>query len=522
MLIRIALAFALFLASSKRYLFVKHFFRNLLENPNYKYKKYFDFLMIFVVLSSIYLLILEVTNPLGPILTIYNDRVVTTIFVFEYLLRLWVYNDTHTLIIKERDKASFLNHKLKISTLLKHIILKKFEYVRQPTAIIDLLAILPSYRPLRILRVFLLFRVVKLLRYTKSIQSFLTVLYTKKFELYTLLVFSAFIIFISSVLLYVFEGDGKNESINNFADAIYWALVTVSTVGYGDITPVTLEGRIITILVIVAGIGILSFATSIIVSAFTEKLDELRLEQVMKTTEELSEFYLVLGYSSMAQQVLKQLKQEKIDIVVVDTNKDKVVLAQKEGFIAVEGDATKLHTYHEMNLSKVQKIKAALCLINDEVQNVFITLTVKSISPKIPIYSRANTKSVVQKLKLAGAKEVLYAFGTVGNMAKEFVLQPVVFDSINALISGNGKHSISEIKLSSHDLPVGKMLKEIDFQSMKLILLGIASQDTPFVFNPPKEYVLQAYDMILVVGQVSSLEHFRQMAFSKKANYAYD
>ena len=122
--------------------------------------------MIFVVFSSVFVLLYDVKKEIGRILYIYDIYIVTTIFVVEYIIRLWVYSDSRKIILDEYEEATFLNKKFNTNGVLREIFAKKLEYVLSPFAIIDLLAILPAYRPLRILRVFLLFRLFKILRYT--------------------------------------------------------------------------------------------------------------------------------------------------------------------------------------------------------------------------------------------------------------------------------------------------------------------------------------------------------------------
>jgi voltage-gated potassium channel len=515
MLGKLLLNISLLLASSSRYYKIKHFFKNLLENPNYPSKKYFDLLMIFVVISSIILLIQEVKHVLPSWLILYNYTIVTIIFLIEYLLRLWVHSDMHKIIISEYEKGSFLSSKVSLTKLLWKLFLVKFQYIKSPAAIIDLLAILPSYRPLRVLRIFLLFRVIKLLRYTKSIQNFLTVLQSKAFELFTLLLFLTFVVFISAVLIYVFEGNGQNPDIKNFFDAFYWALVTISTVGYGDISPVTFEGRTVSILVIIAGVTILAFATSIIVSAFTEKLDELKEDKSLQTVSRLDKFYLFCGYSQMAQMLASKLYAEGHNVVVMEKDKNKITLAQKHGYIAIYGDASKLKSYQQIRTSLYKNITAALVLIDDEIANIYITLTLKSFSNTLEIYTKANTRSMEQKLELAGAQHILYAYESIGQIAKEYVDNPIAFDAVNQLSSGLSKTKLEEITLYQYDLPIGKQLKEIDFFALKLILIGV-TRDGDFIFKPKPDFVFETHDILLVTGDKEHIEQLKEVVLKTK------
>ena len=273
--------FAFVLQGSVTYRHVKQFFRDILNNPEYSYKKYFDSLMIFLILTSVGILVYEVRHSVPEWMIIYDIYVVSLVFAVEYLLRLWVYSDIHTEIIRAYEEAKFLSKPFSISKVLAEITKEKFRYIISLPAIIDLLAILPAYRPLRILRIFVLFRVFKLLRYTKSINQFVDVLSNKRFELYTLLFLLLFIVMTAGIAIYVFEED-KNPNITTLFDAFYWALVTISTVGYGDIAPVTPQGRMISILIIISGIAMISFVTSVIVSAFSEKLDTLKENRIIE------------------------------------------------------------------------------------------------------------------------------------------------------------------------------------------------------------------------------------------------
>jgi len=194
------LSFAYFLESSRRYNKIKTFFYNLLENDEYPYKKYFDMFMIFVILSSVTLLVIDVKQHIPPWLDDFDLYFVTTIFILEYLFRMWVFSDVHKIIIDIYEESEYFDKEVNLFTLLGAILKDKWQYISSISAIIDIIAILPSYRGLRVLRVFVLFRAFKMLRYTKSLTGFLYVLKNKKFELMTLLTLSTFFIFIAGIM----------------------------------------------------------------------------------------------------------------------------------------------------------------------------------------------------------------------------------------------------------------------------------------------------------------------------------
>jgi len=508
---------ATFLNISKGYNKTKQFFRTLFEDDNYKYKKVFDIFMILIVLSSVFILLYDVKNSLGKILYIYDIYVVTTIFIVEYLIRFWIYNDCRDIILKEEEEAVFLGRKFDTKKVLKEIIAKKIEYITSPFAIIDLLAILPAYRPLRILRIFMLFRLFKVLRYTKSVNNFLAILKTKKFELITLLMLVGFITFIGGAVIYVFEYK-VNPNIHNFFDALYWSLITISTVGYGDISPVTHQGRILTMFLILAGIAFISFATSIIASAFTEKLQELKYQRIENEAHKLHSFYLICGYSKVTELVATNLQKEKEKFIIVDLDTDKIQSATEKGFLALRGDITKKETLELFNFEHIKKI---FILTNDDIINTFLTLSLSSYSNK-EIIAIANDERNEEKISKAGARYVINPTKISALFTSEYIGNPVSFEIITAIFSTKSQIKVDEIEILEDSFIANKLLGEYDFQKDKLILIGVLKSNQTklfthnislmnkyFYFNPDGEIKVEAGDILLVIGDIRSINYFK-------------
>ncbi|MGZ8903896.1 MAG: potassium channel family protein, partial [Methylobacter sp.] len=310
MLTRLIIYLAYFLKASGRYQNTKRFFYNLLENPDSKFKSFFDVFMICLVLFSVSLLIYEVNTKLTGIEILF-EQAVTCVFIAEYLLRIWLYSDNHKIILEQHEKASYLNIPFRLGKALRIIFVKKMEYVFSPLALIDLLAILPSYRPLRMFRILLIFRLFKLFRYFNSIKLFTAVLSSKRFELYTLTTFLGFLVFIGSAAIYLFENPAHGGHIKNLFDAFYFSIVTVATVGYGDISPQTIGGRLVTMSLILSGLGVLSFFVSIIVSAFHDKMNDLRESRTYAELNRYDSFVIICGFGRVGQHIARQLKKDR-------------------------------------------------------------------------------------------------------------------------------------------------------------------------------------------------------------------
>ncbi|MGD2082012.1 MAG: NAD-binding protein [Chromatiales bacterium] len=516
----VKLAYAL--EDSPRYVRAKRFFYDLLESPHARMRSWFDLFMILLVLASVLLLVLAVRQDTGRFGLLF-ERFAVAVFIAEYLLRLWVYNDARRIVIEHYERAELLGVPFRPWHALREILAKKWDYVSSPLAVIDLLAIIPSYRPLRFLRIFLLFRLFKLFRYTRSINEFVKVLSEKRFELTTVGVFLAFVVLIGATIIYIFESGGVNPKIDSVFDGIYWALVTLSTVGYGDITPQSAEGRLVTMVLIVTGIGVLSFTTSIIVSAFHEKMPEVRANRVYAEIEKRGGHTIICGFGRVGRMVAGQLAGEREHFVVIDRDPERVTQAKKLGYLAIEGNAETTDLLENTGIRR--QARRILCLTGDDVSNVYITLTARYLNPEITIISRANREETVRKLVQAGADHTVSPFKVVGLIAAQYIGQPVAFEAVYGMLTGQKEIGVQTLTVSEGSALEGRALEELDLRANRLILFGVITRGSReseavrlsyelgsgrFHFNPGRGFRLQDGDVLVVFGHRLSLVHFKK------------
>jgi voltage-gated potassium channel len=507
---QLLLSIALALRASKRYKKTKSFVRGLLlEYPSNKYKKYLDITIIFLVVSSVAILIYEVKDALPEWLDLYDIYFVSFVFFLEYLLRLWIHNDLGELIIDEYHESQFLQREFNPFLALGIGIKEKLKYMITPYAIIDLLAIFPAYRPLRVLRVFVLFRIFKLLRYTRSINQFVEVLVNKKFELLTLLFLLLFIVFTSGIAFYVLE-QSTNPNIDSLFDAIYWALITISTVGYGDISPVSPEARVVSMFIIIAGIAMISFATSIIVSAFSERLLTLKEHRIIEKINKNSSFLVICGYGQMTKMFIAQRQNTLKNYVILDKDISRVKSAIKDGYNAINEDASSFEVMSQFNVDNAKV--TVLCLTSSDVENIYITLNVKSISRKINVIARVNDTDMISKYTYAGANSLVKPNSVVNTMVHSAITQPTMYKAVHAILTGKSISRVDEIHVYDHNIVIGKSVKEIDFREHKLLFIGI-QRDGEFMFNPPENEKIKHHDVLIIMGRQISIDYFIEKHF---------
>ncbi|NDB99693.1 MAG: hypothetical protein EBZ84_12670 [Betaproteobacteria bacterium] len=228
--------------------------------------EYFDTFIMFWVVVSVTAVVLESVESIHYVLNlefIILDTIAVAIFSLEYLLRIYTVVESP-------------NH--------KHALFGRVKYALTGNAIVDLLAVLPFFLEaflhhlfdLRFLRVFRLLRLLKLTKYTGSTQTLVTVI-VREWPVMSASVFIMMLLVVLAASLgYLFEHEAQPDKFENIPASIYWAVITLASVGYGDISPVTPVGRAMTIVLAILGIGIFAIPSAILASAFS---DQLRIER---------------------------------------------------------------------------------------------------------------------------------------------------------------------------------------------------------------------------------------------------
>ena len=389
--------------NSQRYQKTKSFFRLLLEDLNSPYKKYFDYFMIFLIIGSIAILISSKTVNIPEWLISFELYFVTTTFALEYLLRLWVSHDIHKHIIKASKEE---NNSTEYMSLLK----SKLRYMLSLPALIDLIAIFPKFR---------IIRLFKLYHYMHGTSSLFQALIKKRFEFIFLGYLLFGIVFSFGTLFYALEF-GVNKELNSYLDAIYWALVTVSTVGYGDISPVTDLGKIISMFGIVFGIAMISFVTSVMVSAFSERFDELRNSDSMNHVHKMRNVIIINGYGHLGMTIAKKLRiDKKYEPVIIENDETKASFAINDGYNVIKADGSSAKLIKD--LYKKDNILAMLTLTSSDIDNIYFILNAKSIYRDCVIFSRMNHSYLLPQYVSSGVDNVVEPYSVIDSKALNYV-----------------------------------------------------------------------------------------------------
>jgi len=479
---------AYYLDSSKGYLETKLFFKNILQNDSYRYKKHFDFFMIFLVLFSVAIFVTDIREHMSHIL--WDIEIVLTLFfALEYLLRFWTSSDIRKIIISYIEDCQELSILPSSLELVSKIARDKFSFIIHPMSIIDLLSIHPDLRALRLFKIF---------RYSSVSRNLLGTLASKRYEFGVLLVLISITIFIASSLFFVFEAE--NPKVATFFDALYWSVITIATVGYGDIVPTTNESKILSAFLVFSGLGVIAMLTSLATATFAQKISALKEQKTNQHIENMQDYVVVCGFGKMGEELCHRLFVAKNRFVTVDIDKSRVERAKTLGYKAIFADASKLETLKMLGIG--QKISSVVVVTGSDIANISITLAVRSVCKKVKLIAKANNSQNESKLKFAGADGVVgIAEGT--RALALYLKSKVAFQAVYELVADDENALVEELYI-----PFAIGLGELCIASFGVLALAV-KKNSGFVFNPKEGELLEAGDILIVLGRPRRVEGLR-------------
>jgi voltage-gated potassium channel len=246
----------------------------------------------------------------------------------------------------------------------------------------------------------------------------------------------------------------------------------------------------------------------VIVSAFSVKLEELKENRLIHELNKEEKFLILCGYGQMTKMFLRQ-KNYPLEYIILDKDAERVVAARKDGYNAIQEDASRYEVLHRFNTDYAEV--TLVTLLNSDVENIYITLNAKSVNPDITVIARMADRKMSGKYKLAGADHLLMPDEVASRMLLMAIEQPTMHKAIVQLLTGKSKARLDEVIVHEHDHYCCASLEEIDFKAHKLLFIGIYRTETAeFLFNPAKELILEAGDVMLVVGYHVSVEQFEK------------
>jgi voltage-gated potassium channel len=295
-------------------------------------------------------------------------------------------------------------------------------------------------------------------------------------------------------------------------DAFYMTLTTVTTVGYGEIHPLSRVGRVFNSFLILFGVIIMLLA----IGAMTQIVIELELNQffgkrrVKSMIDKLEGHIILCGFGRVGRGAADELRQAGVPFVVVDNNDEKVELAMRSGMLAVLADASRDETLIEVGVEKARGLIATLATDAD---NLFVILTAKSLNPQLALSARVAELTSEQKLRRAGADFVIAPYNSTGHRMAQAIIKPHVQQFLDFTTQNMGLDvGIEQVRVIEGSVFAGKTLAEMQVRrETGVIVLAIRKADGQMVFNPPAEARITSGDHLIAMGEPQGLRRLEAL-----------
>lgn len=294
---------------------------------------------------------------------------------------------------------------------------------------------------------------------------------------------------VSSVGLILIEGWSA-------LDALFFTLITLTTVGYGD-QGLSESGRQFTTILLVVGIGVASYTFALIVQSAISAPFAWR-RRMQKRIDHIRDHTIVCGFGRMGRAVAERLVQEGEPLVVVERAVDCLEQAREEGYPVVNGCASEDEVMAAAGIERARNLISAL---DSEVQNIVVTLTARELNPDLFIVARAERDEEIRKLRRAGASRTVSPFQTGGNEIANLVLRPELADLLTKTSDGSSTLTLGEIAIEDGSPLDGQRLSDYGRRDgVRVAFVALRRPDEDPRISPPGSEVLRPKDVLIVAG----------------------
>lgn len=296
-------------------------------------------------------------------------------------------------------------------------------------------------------------------------------------------------------------------------DGLYMTVITLATIGYGEVHNLSQAGRYFTLALILVGVTVFGF----LISQLTQSLIQSEITSVLgrrrmfRDINKLEGHYIVCGAGRVGMQVIDELLRKEVDFVIIDRDEHVSERLLTKGNLVLVGDATDEHVLEGAN------VRTARCVItaaSSDADNVYVTLTARGLNPNIHIVARASDKFAERQLRRAGANKVISP--TLGHRLAQSALSPAVADFIElTTTTENLDLGFEQVRVLPGSPLDGRKLRDSGIRSHhNAIIVAITDHNGKMHFNPDAEQTLNAGDLLIAIGTRADL-----MKLAETANY---
>jgi voltage-gated potassium channel len=295
-------------------------------------------------------------------------------------------------------------------------------------------------------------------------------------------------------------------------DGFYMVITTISTIGYGEVHPLSHAGRVFNTFIIIAGVGLVL----LFFGGATQALLEFELQSVFgrrrmdREISRLSDHFIICGAGRVGRSVARELERKPLPFVIVDSSQEKLARYSDQAWLTLVGDATQAHVLRELRIETARGLVAAT---TTDATNIYIILTARSLNQKLKIIARASEEEADKHLLKAGADHVVSPYNFAGYRIAQTFMRPHVVDFFDTAMSKEKPLEIEEVQVQPGSRFAGKTIEGSRIrQEMGVIVLAIKGEDSHMRFNPAPDEVIRAGDHLIAMGEPGGLRRLEDTA----------
>jgi voltage-gated potassium channel len=293
----------------------------------------------------------------------------------------------------------------------------------------------------------------------------------------------------------------------NFLDALFMTVITIASVGFNEVKPLSEAGQIFTIILILVNLGLFTYFITLLSRYFfdAELVKKYKMIKMENSIQKLQNHVIICGFGRNGKESAQVLHDNKIPFVVLESKADLEADLPFEVKYFLKGDATKDEVLLEAGINNA---KAIIITLPVDADNLFVVLTAKQLNPKVTIISRASQDSSIKKLKIAGASNVIMPDKIGGAHMATLVMLPDVVELISIMSTkNNADFRVAEIKTQKTI-----SLEELDlWKKTNCTILGIKDAGGHYTINPSSAYQINAGQSMIVMGSDAQIENAKKL-----------
>ena len=296
-------------------------------------------------------------------------------------------------------------------------------------------------------------------------------------------------------------------------DAFYMTVITVTTVGYLEVHPMSTAGRAFTVVVLFAGVGSFFYAFTLFMALVADGTVATwgTRRRLARMLDNLTDHFILCGFGRMGEIISAEFSRQHVPFVIIERNPERMHLAMDLGYLAVEADASNEDVLRRVGIARARGFVAA---VSTDAENVYAVLSARLLKPDLFIVGRAETEDSRIKLKRAGADRVISPYHLGGLQLAQTALRPAVVDFVQlATSSDNMDLNLEQVHIEQGSTLEGRSLVDAGLrQRFGVVVVGIRRADGRMDFNPEPETAMRAGDDLVVLGRAGSLKELETAA----------